>query len=82
MLAQNEISTWRTEAGDLDVLTNIPAHDGRRLGYEDLAHRANIVQGNGFVVRAANLADIVAPRRDFAGFEQRRKRRTCPRLPD
>ena len=24
MLAQNEISTWRTDAGDLDVLTNIP----------------------------------------------------------
>ena len=60
MLAQNEISTWRTDAGDLDVLTNIPARDGRRLGYEDLVHRANIVQGNGFVVRAANLADIVA----------------------
>ena len=60
MLAQNEISTWRTDAGDLDVLTNIPARDGRRLGYEDLAHRTNIVQGNGFVVRAANLADIVA----------------------
>ena len=60
MLAQNEISTWRTDAGDLDVLTNIPAGDGRRLRYEDLAHRANIVQGNGFVLRAANLADIVA----------------------
>jgi hypothetical protein len=60
MLAQNEISTWRTDAGDLDVLTNIPARDGRRLGYEDLVHRANIVQGDGFVVRAANLADIVA----------------------
>ena len=60
MLAQNEISTWRTDAGDLDVLTNIPARDGRRLGYEDLAHRTNIVQGNGFVIRAANLADIVA----------------------
>jgi hypothetical protein len=60
MLAQNEISTWRTDAGDLDVLTNLPARDGRRLGYEDLVHRANIVQGDGFVVRAANLADIVA----------------------
>ena len=60
MLAQNEISTWRTDAGDLDVLTNIPGRDGRRLGYEDLVHRANIVRGNGFVVRAANLADIVA----------------------
>lgn len=59
-LAANEISTWRTDAGDFDVLTNIPARDGRRLHYEDLSGRAEIVEGHGFTVRAASLSDIIA----------------------
>lgn len=32
-LARMQISTWRTDAGDLDVLTDMPAADGRRLRY-------------------------------------------------
>lgn len=28
------ISTWRTDAGDFDILADIPASDGQRLGYE------------------------------------------------
>ena len=60
MLARNEISTWRTDAGDFDVLINIPDRNGRRLSYEDLAGRAVIVQGTGFAVRAAALEDIIA----------------------
>jgi hypothetical protein len=26
-----EISTWRTDAGDSDVLTDLPGHEGRRF---------------------------------------------------
>jgi hypothetical protein len=60
MLARNEISTWRTDAGDFDVLVNIPDRNGRRLSYEDLAGRAVSVQGTGFAIRVAALDDIIA----------------------
>lgn len=52
-LASMEISTWMTDAGGLDVLADIPAGDGRRVVYEELASRANLIQGDGFVIRAA-----------------------------
>jgi hypothetical protein len=59
-LASMEISTWMTDAGGLDVLADIPAGDGRRVVYEELASRANLIQGDGFVIRAAALDDIIA----------------------
>ncbi len=34
-LARLEISTWRTDAGDLDVLTDLPDAAGKRLVYGD-----------------------------------------------
>jgi len=34
MFLTMEISTWRTDAGDFDVLAEIPAGDGRRVRYE------------------------------------------------
>jgi hypothetical protein len=40
-LAKSEITTWRTDAGNFDVLVNIPSRNGLRLTYEDLADRAN-----------------------------------------
>jgi len=55
-----EISTWVTDAGGLDVLANIPAADGRRISYGELACRATTIQGEGFVIRAAALDDIIA----------------------
>jgi hypothetical protein len=42
-LAASELTTWRTDAGDFDVLADIPARDGRRVGYEELAGRAVVV---------------------------------------
>ena len=59
-LESMEISTWMTDAGGLDVLADIPAGDGRRVVYEELAARANLIQGDGFVIRAAALDDIIA----------------------
>ncbi len=55
-----EISTWVTDAGGLDVLADIPAADGRRIPYEELAGRANTIQGSDIVIRAAALDDIIA----------------------
>lgn len=43
-LARMDISTWRTDAGDLDILTAIPTRDGGRAFYDDLARRATRVQ--------------------------------------
>jgi hypothetical protein len=34
-LSRLEISTWRTDAGDLDVLTAIRRRDGQRASYDD-----------------------------------------------
>jgi hypothetical protein len=59
-LASSELSTWRTDAGDFDVLTSLPGRDGRRLGYEDIEPRADQVHGFGFTIRAASLGDIIA----------------------
>ncbi len=37
-----EISTWRTDAGALDVLTDIPDRNGRRRYYDELVERAEL----------------------------------------
>jgi hypothetical protein len=60
MLASSELSTWRTNAGDLDVLTYLPGADGRRLRYEDIEPRSDEVHGFGFTIRTASLGDIIS----------------------
>lgn len=55
-----EISTWRTDAGDFDVLTDLPGRDGRRLRYGDLIDRAELQAVAGVVVRVAALEDVIA----------------------
>lgn len=55
-----EISTWRTDAGDLDVLVDIPGRDGTHRRYEDLVTNAHALDSAGFAVRVAGLADIIA----------------------
>lgn len=59
-LAHLDISTWRTDAGDLDVLTGIPTLTGDRASYDDLVARAERVQIGGVVVMVAGLDDIIA----------------------
>lgn len=59
-LTRMDISTWRTTAGDLDVLTAIPTRDGGRARYEDLVSRASSVDFGGVPVRVAALDDIIA----------------------
>jgi len=41
LLSKMDISTWRTNAGDIDVLTALPTRDGGRRFYHDLAARAS-----------------------------------------
>ncbi|MFV0309070.1 MAG: nucleotidyl transferase AbiEii/AbiGii toxin family protein [Desertimonas sp.] len=59
-LSSMEILTLRTDRGDLDVLNDMPASDGTRLRYAELAGRAEERTIDGFVVRVANLDDIIA----------------------
>ncbi|MHB1533467.1 MAG: hypothetical protein ACYC1D_02455 [Acidimicrobiales bacterium] len=59
-LRDRELSTWRTDAGDFDVLTNLPGRDGRRLGYEELVGRAVVVEATGVVITAAGIDDVIA----------------------
>ena len=58
-LSRLEISTWRTDAGDLDVLTAIRRRDGQRASYDDLASRSAQVHVDGIVVHVAALQDII-----------------------
>jgi hypothetical protein len=53
------MSTWMTDAGPFDVLAGLEAPDGRLVPYEELALRATVLEGDGFVIRAAGLEDII-----------------------
>lgn len=59
-LRDRELSTWRTDAGDLDVLTNLPDSDGRRLRYQDLTGRAVVVDAAGVRITVAGIEDVIA----------------------
>lgn len=59
-LMRMEISTWRTDAGDMDVLGDIADRNGRHLRYDELAARANSLGIHGIVVRVASLEDVIA----------------------
>lgn len=50
MFGAMEISTWRTDAGDFDVLAEIPDRTGRRLRYEALLERSTVTQLSGRTV--------------------------------
>lgn len=54
-----ELTTWMTDAGPLDVLHDIPARDGTRRRFEELAARCVEADFAGVRVRVAALDDIV-----------------------
>jgi hypothetical protein len=56
-----QISTWRTDAGDFDVLIDMPGADGRRWRYEDLVGRAEELRRDSVLVRTSS-PDVVRPR--------------------
>ena len=59
-LAGMEISTWRTEAGDFDVLVDLPDSTGRRRSFDELAGRARSLDVDRIAVRVAALDDVIA----------------------
>ena len=54
-----EISTWRTDAGDIDIMADLRSPDGERRRYEQLAARASRADVGGVVVSVAALSDII-----------------------
>lgn len=83
-LARMEISTWRTDAGDFDVLADIPDQHGHHLAFEDLAGRAAELDLDGIIVRAAALDDVIASKewadrpKDRAALDELRALRRRP----
>lgn len=57
------ISTWRTDAGDLDVMTEMPVADGVRRHYDELVDASIDGRLSGASVRIAALDDIIASKR-------------------
>lgn len=56
-----EILTLNTDAGHLDVLSDMPARNGRRLTYDDLESEAvERPVGPGVAVRVASTEAIIA----------------------
>jgi hypothetical protein len=53
------MTTWMTDAGPFDILAGLEASDGRLKPYEDLVQRSTVLQGEGFVIKAAGLDDII-----------------------
>lgn len=59
-LADLSITTWMTDAGAFDVLAGLEAADGHLVPYEELVQRVSVLQGDGFVIHAVGLDDIIA----------------------
>lgn len=57
-LSRMEVSTWMTDAGPIDLLTDIPDRSGKRLTYVDLNDRAENVD-TPVAIRIAGLNDII-----------------------
>ena len=55
-----EVSTWRTDAGDLDVIVGLPTHlHGVLRGYEELRSRSAESDFDGPIVAIGSLDDII-----------------------
>lgn len=80
-----EISTWRTDAGDLDVLVNIPDRDGKRRSYEEVW--ASSVRGilEGVEIRILSIDDLIDSKewanrpKDREALPELRRLRDSPR---
>ena len=70
-LAAMEISTWRTDAGDVDVLAYLRDRSGRHVDFTDLGHRASATRIGDVAVRVAGLDDIIASKQ-FANRDKDR----------
>lgn len=60
LLKRMEIGTWRTDAGDIDVLLGIPREDRFHLArYEQLRENAILLEIGDATICVASLEDII-----------------------
>lgn len=59
-LAQMSISTWRTDAGDVDILIGIRDRSGRVQRYEELAERGAMIDAQGIPILVVAVDDLIA----------------------
>ena len=76
---RTSISTWTTDAGDVDILLEMPDRAGERWPYEHYVERSASGLFAGATVRVAALSDIVASK-EFADREK--DQRALPELRD
>jgi hypothetical protein len=59
-LGHYEVSTWRTDHGDVDVIAGTPTKKrGKLASYDDLARRAHARTAFGVTLRIADLDDVI-----------------------
>lgn len=58
-------SNWRTDAGDLDVMVDMPDRGGRLRHYEDLVDEAQVLDYDKLRIRVASL-DAIVESKEFA----------------
>ena len=71
-LDRMEVSTWRTDAGDLDVLIGLRSAAGERVSYDELEQRSVETTLGAVTIRLAELPDIIESKR-FADREKNRE---------
>lgn len=57
--ARTAASTWRTDSGSIDILSDIPSLDGRPVSFDELRARATFTPTNDLRIRVASLDDII-----------------------
>lgn len=62
-LLSSSTTTWRTDAGDLDIMTEVSIGPGRERNYSDLYDASSGATLRGGPVRIAALDDIIASKR-------------------
>ena len=62
-LLNSTITTWRTNAGDLDIMTEMTVGPGRPRTYHDLYDASSVATLRGGPLRIAALDDIIASKR-------------------
>jgi hypothetical protein len=59
-LADQKLTTWRTDAGDIDVMITMTDLTGNRHPYEHFEPRSELQELAGIVVTIAALPDVIA----------------------
>ena len=57
--ARTAASTWRTDSGSVDILSDIPAADGRPMHYLELRARASFAPTSELRIPVASLDDVI-----------------------